>query len=419
MSFWLTVDIAKTLLLARLKQSVIAAVGVTFGIGMFISMMGFMSGLNQLLDNLILNRTPHVLLYNEIKINKDQPIRLSKEFGWDFNIIHSVKPKGAGLEIKNSLAILNSLKNDPYVLGVAPRASAQVFYKAGSLDINGTIFGVDVEAEQKLFAFNDYIIQGEAGDLQKRGNSIILGKGIAEKLLVEIGDMVQVSTANGRQISLKVVGVFQLGLAEVDAIQSYASIETVQNVLGKSSNYMTEIQIKLHDLDKAPDLAKQYNNIYHTDTRDIISANTQFETGSSIRNMITYAVSITLLIVAGFGIYNILNMMIYEKMDSIAILKATGFAGRDVRNIFLSLSLIIGITGGLAGLLFGFIGSWLIDQAPFETSSLPTIKTMPVVYNIWYYITGITFSVVTTFLAGFFPARRASKVDPVEIIRGK
>jgi lipoprotein-releasing system permease protein len=126
-----------------------------------------------------------------------------------------------------------------------------------------------------------------------------------------------------------------------------------------------------------------------------------------------------LLIVAGFGIYNILNMMIYEKMDSIAIMKATGFSGKDVRRIFLSLSLIIGITGGIAGLLFGLVGSLLIDQIPFETTSLPALKTMPVVYNPMFYITGITFSIVTTYFAGYFPARRASKVDPVEIIRGK
>ena len=69
---------------------------------------------------------------------------------------------------------------------------------------------------------------------------------------------------------------------------------------------------------------------------------------------------ITLLIVAGFGIYNILNMMIYEKMDSIAILKATGFSGRDVKLIFLVIALSIGFFGGLFGLLFGYILSAII-----------------------------------------------------------
>jgi lipoprotein-releasing system permease protein len=110
MSFLLILDIAKTLLLARVKQSVVAATGVTFGIGMFISLMGFMQGFNQLLDDLVLNRTPHILLYNEVEANISQPIRLSAEHREDYHRIRSIKPKVAGLEIRNSLAILNSLR---------------------------------------------------------------------------------------------------------------------------------------------------------------------------------------------------------------------------------------------------------------------------------------------------------------------
>jgi lipoprotein-releasing system permease protein len=112
-------------------------------------------------------------------------------------------------------------------------------------------------------------------------------------------------------------------------------------------------------------------------------------------------------------------MMIYEKMDSIAILKATGFSGNDVKWIFISLSLIIGITGGLFGLLFGFGFSHAIELIPFKTASLPTIKTYPIDYKVAYYTIGIIFAVCTTTIAGLFPALKASKIDPVEIIRGK
>ncbi|MFN5921815.1 MAG: ABC transporter permease, partial [Bacteroidota bacterium] len=128
---------------------------------------------------------------------------------------------------------------------------------------------------------------------------------------------------------------------------------------------------------------------------------------------------ITLLIVAGFGIYNILNMMIYEKMDTIAILKATGFSGSDVKNIFLLIAISIGIAGGLAGLLFGFVMTAMIDKIHFETAAFPTIKTYPVSYKPGYYVIALLFSFVTTYLAGFFPARKASRIDPVIIIRGK
>ncbi len=111
--------------------------------------------------------------------------------------------------------------------------------------------------------------------------------------------------------------------------------------------------------------------------------------------------------------------MIYEKMDTIAILKAIGFSGGDVNRIFITIALTIGVLGGSIGLMLGFLAGLGIEQIPFETEALPTIKTFPVDFNPKYYIIGGTFSLITTYLAGYFPARKASGVDPVEIIRGK
>lgn len=419
MSARLLLVICKALLLARFKQTLVAAVGVTFGITTFISLVSFMTGFNKFLNDLILNRTPHVLLYNEIKPSKNQPIDLVSEFNADTNFVLSVKPRNVHQEIRNSLAIIKVLKGYKDVFGVAPKINAPVFYNAGSIDISGVLYGIDVPHEEKLFAFSDYIIKGKSRNLTIVANSIILGKGVAEKMMADIGDNVQVTGAQGKRVSLKVVGIFQLGVADVDAVQSYASLESVQNLLGKTSSYITDIQIKLYNLEDSPAFAKKFSKVFETDAKDIITSNAQFETGSSIRNIITYSVSITLLVVAGFGIYNILNMMIYEKMDTIAIMKATGFSRKDVRIIFLTLSMIIGIAGGIAGLLLGFTGSVLIDNIPFETNSLPTLKTFPVIYNPLFYVIGITFALFTTYIAGYFPARRAGKVDPVVIIRGK
>jgi lipoprotein-releasing system permease protein len=197
------------------------------------------------------------------------------------------------------------------------------------------------------------------------------------------------------------------------------SLNTTQKILGKPSNYITDIQVKLIDILWAPEIAKEYQKIYELNAVDIQTANSQFETGSSVRTIISYAVGITLLLVAGFGIYNILNMMIYEKMDSIAILKAVGFSGQDVNRIFISIALSIGVFGGLMGLLLGFGLSTLIDQIPFNTASLPTVKTYPINYNPNFYFIGAAFALFTTYFAGFFPSRKASGIDPVIIIRGK
>ena len=120
--------IAKALLLARLKQTMVAAVGVTFSIMMFITLLGFMTGLNDLLDGLILNRTAHVRLFKEIKPSNVQPIDLSKNYSSSYNFVESVKSGSPRKEIYNSGAIMQAVKQDERVLGVAPKIVAPVFF---------------------------------------------------------------------------------------------------------------------------------------------------------------------------------------------------------------------------------------------------------------------------------------------------
>jgi lipoprotein-releasing system permease protein len=419
MKWSLNINIAKALMLARFKQTVIAAIGVLFSITMFVALLGFMNGLNKLLDGLVLNRTPHIRFYNEVKPNPLQPVNISTDTKDSYNVIRSIKPSASRTSIHNSGPIMEDLLNDPRVLGVVPKIAAQVFYNVGTTDITGVVNGVDVEKEAELFAFRDYVTAGDYIDLNNVSNSIILGKGAADRMLAEIGDVVQVTTAQGNRIQLKVVGYYQSGLGDIDNVQSYASIATVQKMLGEPASFITDIQVKLRDLDMAPAMARELGAIYGVDADDIQTVNAQFETGTQIRTLISYAVGITLLVVSGFGIYNILNMMIYEKMDTIAILKAIGFSGRDVNRIFIIIAITIGLVGGTLGLLLGFLAGLGIERIPFETEALPTVKTFPVDFNIRYYIIAGIFSIVTTYFAGYFPARKASQVDPVDIIRGK
>lgn len=419
MKIFLILDIAQALLFSRAKQTLVAATGVTFGITMFITLLGFMNGLNDLLDGLILNRTAHVRLYNELKASEKQPIEMTSAFDSAYHFVHSVKPGGGQLKLYDNAAIMNALRQDERVLGIAPKISTQVFYNVGAIDIAGVINGVDVQEELRLYHFADYVNEGNPMDIKTVQNSIILGKLAAERMLAKVGDVVQITTPTGERVPLKVVGFFQSGIQDFDKVQSYASLATTQKLLGQGNSYVTDIQINLKDMTTAPALAKEYSKVFALDAVDIQTANSQFETGSTVRTIISYAVGITLLIVAGFGIYNILNMMIYEKMDTIAILKATGFSGTDVQIVFVSIALFIGIVGSLFGLLFGYLLSSVIDQIPFNTAALPTVKTFPVNYDAKYYIIGIVFGTLTSYFAGFFPARKASKIDPVVIIRGK
>lgn len=419
MSRRLQLNIAQALLRARLKQTLVAAVGVTFSITMFIALLSFMTGLNKLLDNLIINRTPHVRLFNEIQQNPNQPIMQTTEYKGAYNFISSIKTANSREELYNSGAILRALQNDSRVQGVSPKISTPAFFNEGNASIAATVNGIDVQAENRLFHFYDYITRGAGENLSMIPNSIVLGKALADKLAVDVDDIVYITMPGGSTFPLKVVAFYQSGINDFDKVLAFTSIITAQKLLGKPANYLTDIQVRLKNIDLSPAVAKEYRSLFGTQAEDIQTANAQFETGSSIRGLISYTVGITLLIVAGFGIYNILNMMIYEKMDTIAILKATGFSGRDVRQIFLLIALSIGFFGGLIGLLLGYVFSAIIDAIPFNTAALPTVKTFPVNYNPLYYFIGIFFSLITTYLAGLFPAAKAGRIDPVVIIRGK
>jgi len=127
------------------------------------------------------------------------------------------------------------------------------------------------------------------------------------------------------------------------------------------------------------------------------------------------AVSLTIIIVAGFGIYNIMNMTVNEKIKEIAILKAMGFGGNDVIQIFLTQAIIIGLFGGISGTVLGFGIATIVSLIPFE---MATMDSLPMNFNTVDYVTAFAFGIIVTVIAGYLPAKKAAEVDPVEIIRG-
>jgi lipoprotein-releasing system permease protein len=190
----------------------------------------------------------------------------------------------------------------------------------------------------------------------------------------------------------------------------------MMNVTG---SYITDINIKLEDVDKAGVLAREFQSRFGYTAEDWKQANEGISSVFRIQNIVTYLVIISILLVSGFGIFNILSMMIYEKMNDIAILKSIGYTDVDIRNVFLLEALIIGFLGGLIGLMIGFVISWITSIIPTNIEGFVSSEYLNINFDPAFYLLAFIFGLVATGIAGYLPARKASKIDPINIIRSQ
>ena len=417
--FSTNLQIAKTHLLAKKKQTVVAMLGVTFGIAMYVLMSSVLTGVNKLVDNLSFQATAHIRLYREPDVNRKSLLE-TKLSGSDTLVkVYHQRPKPERLYLRNASQILADLRKLPGVTGLSAQVSTPAFYNYGAVQFNGTLLGVNIFDEDRLFDLRSQVKSGRLENLLANPNSLIMGAGLAKKMSVREGDNVTLVTPRGTVFVLKVVGVFKSGIGAVDNVRSYTNIATVQKLLGVDKNFITDISLKIRDIYASKTVAEGLAARYGVKAEDWQTANATLVTSNKIRDYMAYIVSVTLLVVAGFGIYNIMSMTVNDKMKDIAILKATGFSGRDIVQIFLTQAVIIGFLGALLGVGLGFLFSWMISRVPFETpGDFFSIDRFPVNFNPIFYLIGVGFGVVTTLLAGYFPSRRAARVDPVAILRG-
>lgn len=412
--------IMKVHLVSRKRQTTVAMLGVTFGIGMFILMMSFMRGMNDFFEGVMLSVTPDVRIYNDYKTDYSA-LAANQFFGQDpknLVIVHHPRPSQINLGLKNAPAIIEDLRKQQEVQVVSPLISAQVLFNYGPVQLGAMLDGVDIRQEDRLFGLAEKMASGQPGNLLVADNGILLGYKLAKKLNVTTGDLVTATAPLGTSMRFRVVGTFKFGISTVDEFKAYINIGDMQQLLGKGRDYVTDIRLKLKEMDKAAMLAPSLAVKYGYKAEDWETVNASVKAGNRIRDTFTYVLSFTLLLIAGFGIYNIMNMVIIGKMKDIAILKAEGFARKDILQIFLSQSLFIGIIGSISGLVLGFGLSYGLSKVTWPEDEFIVISHFPVNFDPMYYVVGIIFGVLTTGVAGLLPALKASRVDPVAILRG-
>jgi lipoprotein-releasing system permease protein len=411
--------IALTHLLSKKRQTLVAMLGVTFGIAIFIFQAGLMSGFQSTFIEQTVNTTANVRIFNEAKKVRPNILDRLRTDSLHWNAVSNQKPKEEQLKIKNGYQIMSLLEKDPDVEGVSPFLGSPAIFKLGIAEVSGRVSGVDIVKENLVFHVADYMVKGDMMKLRTISNGIILGIGLAEKLGAKINDNINVISPLGVTLEMKVVGLHSAGITEVDNTRAFINIRNAQKLVQVDGSYITDLNIKLKDIDKAEVLAHNYELKYGYRSLDWKEANANIFDIFKIQNLITYLIICSILIVSGFGIFNILMMIIYEKMGDIAILKAIGFKDADIRKIFLIESLIIGIIGGLLGLILGFILQKIIGSIRMNIKGFVSMEYLKFNSTPAFYIFAYCFALVVTAVAGYLPARKASKVDPIDIIRSK
>lgn len=402
---------------SKKRQTIVAMLGVMFGITVFIFQAGLISGLQIYMLDKLVNNSPHVHIFNEP--DKNQPSILSKIYNTENElvIVRNQKLKEVDKKIRNSNGIISILEKLPFVAGVAPWVSTQAIFKAGFKQIPGTIAGVEIDKEDALFNVRRDVIFGDAIKLKTINNGIILGKGVAQKLGANVDDIISVGTTSS-VMEMKVVAITQTGITAIDDVRALMNLRQAQKLMNKDKLYITDLNLKLTDVDKADLMADDLSKMFGLKAESWKEANAGLFGVFKIQNIATYLVITSILIVAGFGIFNILMMMIYEKMIDIAILKSIGFKNRDIRNLFLVEALVIGVIGGLLGLAHGYAACYVASKIEVNIKGLVTLDHLNINFDPLFYAAGFLFALISTALAGYIPAQKASRIDPVDIIRG-
>ncbi len=401
-------EIALTHILTRKKQTLVAALGVTIGIALYIFSNSIVSGFGVYSKNNMFKSVPHLRVYNKDKIS--QPLFQSET---SVVVIQNPKITTISNNIINPFGLLNEIRAEEYISFAAPQVNVDLFYLNGQSQLKGAGNGVNILEADAMFNIQSTMLAGNLQTLGSDLNAIIIGNGVAEKLNLGIDDNITVSSAQGVRKVMRIAGIFSSGNKAVDESKSYIHISAAQQLVQQNSDYVTDIYASIFNPDEAEIYADRLQEITPYDVEDWKTANADQLAQDNMLGTMTPLISFSIMLVAAFGIYNILNMTITQKMNDIAILKANGFKGKDIIKIFVTEAFIMGLTGTLSGLTIGFILINIMQTVYIG----PPIGYFPIFHDPKVYVTGALFGLSVSLGAGYFPARKASGVDPVDIFR--
>ena len=405
-------DIAWTHVTSRVRQTLVGMAGVAMGVGFTVMMAGLMQGsqidfLHQLVDTM-----PHVTVLDERRAAPIQPA----EQDYGAVQISDVANLNGRPGIKYPDTMMASLRS--WLPGdVAPSARTTAIIDHGGGRIGVTLVGIDPRLEVKVSKLASQMREGQLGDLARAPNAIIIGEALAGKLGVKAGNTVSVIGGQGAEVTASVVGLFRSGLKRIDEGQIYSLMSFAQLMMGQSGE-VNELRLRLNDPLAAQRIAIQVEAQTGYKSVSWQEANADLLATFSVRDFIVLTVMAAMLLTSSFATYNIISTITHEKRQDIAIMKSLGMREYAVRRIFIIEAGIIGAVGIIAGWLLGYALCYGWSKITIYNTLTGATMPLQIYYSPMHYIVAGGVSLICCTGAAFFPARKATRVHPVEIIRG-
>ena len=319
--------------------------------------------------------------------------------------------------IDDAVQIMRVSRQFSNVVACSPVLRGNLTVRAGFQSATVDLFGIDFPLHLQTTNLAKQIEVGSLEDFRNNPNSVILGAKLANALLVGPGDSVQLLSPGGEYRRFVVAATARSGVGVIDSARIYCHAKVAQTLLRKP--YSTSMIIyKLRDPDRAPALAARFESLFGHEMeswQDREEGNLQLFL--TIRLSAAITVSLIILL-AGFGIFNVLTMSVLSKVKEIAILRSIGYRRRDISAIFLWQGAMIAGAGSLVGCVAGALLTWGIAQIPIRVRGLIFANHFLVAWDWRHYLWGVLLALVAVAIASYVPARRAGLLSPVATLRG-
>ena len=385
-------------------QSLLIIVGVGVGVAVIVFMSALLSGLQDNLIRRTLSSQPHITLLPTEDLPRPQQASANTALRLQKNA-----QRLRTIDLWQTLR--DRLQTWPEIAAVSPVASGPAFAIRGEANKAITMVGIDPQRYNRVIALTERLTIGQ---LRVGAGEAVIGIELAKDLGAELGDKLRLSVADGRSETLTINGLFDLGNKGVNARNVYVGLRTAQSLLDLVGG-VSSIDLALHDLDQAEQLARRIAGETGLTADSWIKTNAQFVTALTSQRVSSNVIRFFIALSVAFGIASVLVVSVIQRSKEIGILRAMGATQAQMLRIFLLQGGIVGFFGSLLGslLAWSLLMLWHVLARNPDGTAMFIISVEPSLVLI-----AAGGASVVGILAALLPARRAAQLDPVVAIRG-